>query len=137
MALSGSATSGGGGSIFADSGSVPSPDLSFDFLESLRDEVLSGGFPDFVAGPNPTAPLSRAFASDDLVLDFSETEGGVLEDFVLDDFVSVDFGLVESFRGDCARDRILVAGFFVADLAFAMPDNGSEISGFPPNLSQA
>jgi len=120
MALSGSATSGGGGSIFADSGSVPSPDSSSDFLEFLRNEVLSGGFPDFVAGPNPTAPLSRGFAPDDLVLDFSAAEGGVLEDFVLDDFVSADFRLVESFRGNCARDRTLVAGFFVSDLVFAM-----------------
>jgi hypothetical protein len=48
------------------------------------------------------------------------TEGVVLEDFVLDDFVSADFGLVESFRGNFARDRILVAGFFLSDLAFAM-----------------
>jgi hypothetical protein len=121
--LSGSATSGGGGSIFVDSAtseSVPLPDLSSDFLESLPDEVLSGGFPDFVAEPNPTVPLSRAFATDDLVSDFLATEGVVLEDFVLDDFVSADFGLVESFRGNFARDRILVAGFFLSDLAFAM-----------------
>jgi hypothetical protein len=120
MALSGSATSGGGGSIFADSGSVPSPDLSSNFLESLRDEVLSVGFPDFVTGPSPTAPLSRAFVPDDLVLDFSATIGDVLGDFVLDDFVSVDFSSVESFKGACACDRVLVAGFFVSDLAFAM-----------------
>jgi len=121
MALSGSATSGGGGSIFADSATSASvflADLSFDFLESLRDEALSVGSPDFVAESNLTAPLSSA--PDDLVSDFLATEGAVLEDFVLDDFASVDFGFVESFTGDCARDRVSIAGFFVADLAFAM-----------------
>src|SRR5262245_34964888 len=110
MALSGSATSGGGGSIFADSAtseSVSLADLSSDFLEFPRDEVLFGGFPDFVAGPNLTMPSSGAFALDDLGSDFPATEGVVLEDFALDDFA-------------CARDGVLVAGFFASDLAFAM-----------------
>jgi hypothetical protein len=110
MALSGSATSGGGGSIFADSAtSAPAPlaDLWSDFLESIRDEALSGGFPDFVAGPNLAVLLSGALVPDDLVSGFLATEGVVLEDFVLDDCA-------------CACGRVLVAGFFALDLAFAM-----------------
>jgi hypothetical protein len=95
MALSGSATSGGGGSIFADSATVPLADLSPDFLGSSRDEVLSGGFPDFVGGPNLTALLSGALARDGLISD--------LEGFVLDDFR--------------ATELRPVVGFFVADLA--------------------
>jgi hypothetical protein len=92
MALSGSATSGGGGSIFADSATVPLADLSPDFLGSSRDEVLSGGFPDFVG--NLTALLSGALARDGLISD--------LEGFVLDDFR--------------ATELRPVVGFFVADL---------------------
>lgn len=134
MALSGSATSGGGGSIFADSAtsaSVPLADLSPDFLDSLRGEVLSGGFPHFVVGPNLTVPLSAALTPNDLVPDFLETEGVVLDDFVSDDFASADFCLVEALADDCACDRVLAAGFFVPDLVLAIPDNGSAISGFP------
>jgi hypothetical protein len=44
---------------------------------------------------------------DDLVSGFLATEGVVLEDFVLDDCA-------------CACGRVLVAGFFASDLAFAM-----------------
>jgi hypothetical protein len=98
MALSGSATSGGGGSIFADSATVPLADLSPDFLGSSRDEVLSGGFPDFVGGPNLTALLSGALARDGLISDLLASEG-----FVLDDFR--------------ATELRPVVGFFVADLA--------------------
>jgi len=108
MALSGSATSGGGGSIFADSAtsaSAPLADLSSDFFESLRDEGVFRAFPDFVAEPNLAAPLSGALAPDGLVSDFLATEDVVLEDFVLD---------------DCACGRVLVARFFASDLAFAM-----------------
>jgi hypothetical protein len=119
MASSGSATSGGGGSIFADS--ATSADLSPDFLESLREEVLSGGFPDFVAGPNLTAFLSGVLAPDGLVSDLLASEGLGLDDFVSDDFASVDFGVAEPCPDDCACDRALTAGFFVADLTLAMP----------------
>jgi len=124
MASSGSATSGGGGSIFADSATsatVPLADLSPDFLESLREEVLSGGFPDFVAGPNLTAFLSGALAPDGLVSDLLASEGLGLDDFVSDDFASVDFDVAEPRPDDCACDRALTAGFFVADLTLAMP----------------
>jgi hypothetical protein len=117
MALSGSVTSGGGGSIFADSalsGSVSLRELSPDFFDSLRDEVLSGGFPDFVVGPNLTASLSGAFASEEAGSAFLATEGGAL-----DDFVFADLGLREALTGNCAHDRALPAGF-VLDLALAM-----------------
>jgi hypothetical protein len=106
MALSGSATSGGGGSIFADSAtSAPASlaDLWSDFLESLRDEALSGGFPDFVARPNLAVLLSGALVPDDLVSDFLITEGVVLGDFALDDCDCA-----------CACDRVF------SGLAFAM-----------------
>src|SRR5215475_8282317 len=95
MASSGSATSGGGGSIFADSAtfaSVPLADFSPDFLESLRDEVLCAGFPDFVAGPNLTAPWSEDLVPDGFISDLLASER-----FVLDDFRSAELRPV-----DCA-----------------------------------
>jgi hypothetical protein len=89
MALSGSVTSGGGGSISADSalsGSVSLRDLSLDFFDSLRDEVLSGVFPDFVLGPNRTASLSGALLSEETGSAFAATEDdrALSADFVLD-----------------------------------------------------
>jgi hypothetical protein len=94
------------------------PDLSPDFLESLRDEGLASGLPDFVPGPNLT--LSGASAPDDFVSDSLAAEGVALEDFVPDDFASAGFRFVEFFADDRARDRALVAGFCASDLAFGM-----------------
>lgn len=124
MASSGSATSGGGGSIFADSATSasapladPLADLLPDFLESLADEVLPGGFPDFVAGSKLTVPLSGALAPDGLISDLLASEGLELDDFVSDDFAFEDFGVVEPRPDECACERVLTAGFLVADLA--------------------
>jgi len=78
---------------------------------------LSGGFPDFVAAPDVTVPVTGALAR---VSDFLLTERVVLDGFLFDDFASVDSGLVDFFAADCACARVVVASFFIADLAFAM-----------------
>ncbi|MGC2824874.1 MAG: hypothetical protein WA322_11670 [Pseudolabrys sp.] len=107
----GSAISGGGGSIFADSPTsavASSAGLSRKFFreDSLIDDVLSEGFPDFIAGLN----LEMSFE----VL----TDSLVSEDLVLDELLSVDFVVVRS--DDCAFELVLTVGFLFGDLARPM-----------------
>jgi hypothetical protein len=71
---------------------------------------LSGGFPDFVGGPNLTALLSGALARDGLISD--------LEGFVLDDFR--------------ATELRPVVGFLSLIWRCPLPHNGNGIRGFPP-----
>ncbi|MFZ1068222.1 MAG: hypothetical protein WCB50_19945 [Pseudolabrys sp.] len=93
----GSATSGG--SIFADSATsvaASSAGLSPEFFreDSLIDDVLSEGFPDF----------------------FVRIPG----DLILDPLASLDFAGAVVFSNDRASELFLTAVFFVGDLTLPM-----------------
>jgi hypothetical protein len=108
----GSATSGGVGSLFADSAtsSASSAGLSPWFFRenSLIDDVLSEGFPDFLAAD--TQELSfEALASDGLVP----------SDF-LEDLASLDFVAAVVGSDDRESELVLAAGFLVGDLALTI-----------------
>jgi hypothetical protein len=101
----GSATSGGGGSLFADSATSPAPSagLSPEFFRenSLIDDVLSEGFPDFF------------FAGDLEELSFEALASG---DLILDDLSSLDFVAAVVCSDDRGSELVLAVGFLVGDL---------------------
>jgi hypothetical protein len=113
---SGSATPGGGGSIFADS--ATSSPRSSDVLspESFREDflsdgALSNGFPDFFVG---LSLVFGALASDGLVVDdlFSD-------DLASDDLAFVDF-VAAVVLLDCPFGFVLTARFLADDAGLPM-----------------